>query len=393
MELEQAKKLPEKTGVYIFQDEKGKILYVGKASNIRKRVVSYFSGSGNKETRLVQTAKEVKVVFTETVIEALIKEAELIKTHRPPYNIKENDDRSFLYVVITNEKYPRVLLKRGVNISMKDKDVRSVFGPFIYSSEIRMALKIIRKIFPYSTHKKNEVEKGKRCFYAQIGLCPGACSGEITPEKYMENIKNIEEFLKGRKKKLIRELNKKMKQLSDKQMYEEASEAKRKRDSLQFVTDTVVAREEVLSGKKEKRVEGYDISVMAGSFAVGVMVVFKNGKPQKEQYRLFKIKGERRDNDVAMLQEVLERRLKHSWDLPYLIVVDGGKGQVSALKKILKKMNLKIQVVGVAKGRDRKGQRIIGKIPPDIDQETVLAVPPEAHRFALNYHKKIRRII
>lgn len=384
---DEIKKLPETPGVYLFQDKEGKPVYIGKASNLRRRVRSYFTGKDVKNRKIVADTETIDYETKETVIEALIREAELIKEKNPFYNIKENDDRSFLYVVTTKEDYPRVILKRGKDLGKEKK--RNVFGPFVYSSEIREALKTIRRIFPYSTHKKGEREKGKPCFYYQIGLCPGTCVGRVEKGDYLRNIKNIELFFKGKKKKIISELEKQMKEASKKMEYEKAEEIKKKRDALSHIQETA------LVGKKKKdssslRIEGYDISNISGNFAVGSMVVFQGDSPKKEDYRLFKIKEVVGPDDTKMLQEVLQRRLKRSWPLPSLLVIDGGRGQVNAIKRVLEKEDLVIPVVGVTKGESKKKETIIGE-SKRFKKEILFHVQHEAHRFALNYHQKLRK--
>ncbi len=380
---EKVKNFPEVAGVYLFKSQKGDVLYIGKAGNLKKRVQSYFSSRDRKVKSILDNAKEIDFIETQTVIEALLKEAELIKEHKPPYNIRENDDRSFLYVVVTKDNYPRVLTVRGKDLQ-KEK-TRSIFGPFVFASEIREAMKIIRKIFPYSTHSEKEMNKGSFCFYYQIGLCPGNCGKEIDRKEYLKNIKNIELFFKGEKKRIISSLKREMKRESDNLNFEKAKEIKRKIDALTFIQDTAVIQKR---RKKGIRIEGYDISHTSGDLSVGAMVVFSGEVPQKEDYRLFKIKGDNKIDDTGMLREVLERRLKHSWKMPNLIVVDGGEGQVSAVKRALKKKD--IPVVGIAKGEDRKGERIIGSVPKNVSKETLLQVQREAHRFSINYHRKLR---
>ncbi len=174
----QINKLPENPGIYIFKNKKGDIIYIGKAANIKRRVKSYFLNNVKGKLLLIKKeTREIEIEETKTTIEALIREAELIKRERPKYNIKEKDDKSFLYLVITDDFYPRVILERGRNL--EKKKVRSIFGPFVFSSEIRSALQIIRKIFPFSTHTKKETERKKSCFFNQINLCPGTCAGKI----------------------------------------------------------------------------------------------------------------------------------------------------------------------------------------------------------------------
>lgn len=395
MKKEDTNILPEKTGVYIFKN-KEEVLYVGKATNIRKRVKSYFVVKERKAMELVKRAENVDYITTDSVIEALIKEAELIKKHRPSYNIKENDDRSFLYLVTTKEEYPRVLLKRGreIELMIGKKEIRNVFGPFVYASEIRSALKIVRKIFPYSTHAKAEIKKGKLCFYSQIGLCPGVCGGNIEKNKYLDNIKNIEYFFKGKKKKIIKELEKEMRKASKDERYEDADELKRKINALNFIVDTVISqKKESIYTTEEIRIEGYDISNISGKFAVGAMVVFQNNIPDKKEYRLFKIKREETPDDVGMMKEVIERRLNNNWKLPDIMLIDGGLGQVNAVKRVLLRRKIRSKVIGIAKGKDRKKEEVIGVIPKTTSKEVLLNVQGEAHRFAINYHRKLRSII
>ncbi len=385
---EQIKKLPDTPGVYIFKNDKEKVIYVGKAANLKRRVGSYFSGkAAGKPAIIYKETKRVEFEKTGTVIEALIIEANLIKKFSPKYNVKEKDDRSFLYLVITKDDYPRVLLQRGRGLNKKN--VRSVFGPFIFSSEIRSALRIVRKIFPFSTHTKKEIEGGRPCFYRQINLCPGTCAGEIGKKKYLKEVRNIELFFKGKKKKIVSNLKKEMKRESENMEYEKAGEIKRKINLLSHIQDIAVLKKEE---KEEKvRIEGYDVSNISGSLAAGAMVVFEGNFPRKKEYRKFKIRSIKKPDDIKMLKEVAERRLKNDWKLPHLILVDGGKGQVSAVEDALKKEGLDIPVVGIAKGKNRKKEEVVGRIPSGIKKETLVKVRDEAHRFAVAYHKNLRK--
>jgi len=381
-------KLPDTPGVYIFKGEKGEVLYVGKAANIKRRARSYFSPKASGKAEIIaKETKEIETKSTETVIEALIEEAKLIKKFVPKYNVKEKDDRSFLYLVITNDEYPRVLLKRGKEL--EEEGVRSVFGPFVFSSEIKEAMKVVRKIFPYSTHKKEEVGKGRECFYYQIGLCPGTCAGVVEEEEYLEEIKNIELFFKGKRKKVLEQLRKEMEEKSKKEEFERAAELKRKIDLLSHIRDIAVMGRE--REERGLRVEGYDISAISGRLAAGAMVVFEGENPKKEDYRKFKIRRVEESGDTEMIKEVLERRVKRDWKLPHLILVDGGEGQVRTVKEVLDKEGISVPVIGIAKGRDRKKERVVGRIPFGIKKETLLKVQSEAHRFAITYHKKLRK--
>ncbi len=369
--------LPQSSGVYLFKDGEGRVIYIGKAANIKRRVSSYYKGKRDTKTeRIAKSAKEIDFIETETVLEALIEEAHLIKKHKPYYNIKEKDDRSFLYVVITKEEYPRVLLLREREIG----EARSVFGPFVFSSEIRSAMKVIRKIFPFSTHKAGT---GKPCFHYQLGLCPGTCTGEISKKDYMKEIRSIELFFKGKKETLISQLKKEMKKASSDLEFERAQDIKRKIDSLVYIQDTVLLKKKKNEGV---RIEGYDISNISGKLAVGAMAVFSGDVPLKKEYRMFKIKGSGK-GDIEMIKEVIKRRLKRDWERPSLILVDGGLLQMRSVEEALDEEGVEIPVVASVKGEKA---RIIGKVPFEIKKNTLLHLQEEAHRFALNYHRKLR---
>lgn len=386
------KNLPKSPGVYLMKDKKDEVIYVGKAANLKERVKSYFIKNKNRKTKkLVKEINKIDFKKTDSVVEALILESKLIKKYKPFFNVKEKDNRSFLYVAITDEKFPRVILIRGRN---KDQISGELFGPFTSSSSIREALRIIRKIFPYSLHKENKIGTYKRpCMDYQIGLCPGTCVGKADKNEYMENIKNIKKLFKGKKESIIKELKKRMKKTAKDKRYEKAGKIKKQISALQHIQDIALIKKEDIKNinkNKDKRIEGYDISNISGKLASGSMVVFNGKKPNKNEYRKFKIRTVKKANDVAMIKEVLERRFKNSWPLPDLILVDGGKPQVNIAKSVLEKEGLGIPVVGIAKGEKRKKNEIIGD-KKDFDKKTLIKVRDEAHRFALKYHKKLRQ--
>lgn len=407
------KKIPTGPGVYLMKGARGKILYIGKAANLKRRVESYFarpapyrreaSGSGPHEARIQKLLNEVKKIDfqkTDSALEALILEAELIKKYQPPFNVREKDDKSFLYVEITKEKFPRVLLVRG-----KDKKPGlKYYGPYTSSKSIREALRIIRKIFPFSIHPPEKIGKFKRpCFEYEIGLCPGTCidintnviMDVITKKEYKKNIRNVKLFFEGKKRQIIKNLKKEMNQAAKKQEFERAEKLKRQIFKLQHIYDIALINQPELKVKKNKlRIEGYDVSNISGTSAVGVMVVFSGGKPNKKEYRKFKIRTIKKADDVGMLKEVLRRRLKHDeWKLSDLILIDGGKGQINGAKEVLKEFGFKIPVVGIAKGKDRKKNEFIGFTSKHIDDKLLIGVRDEAHRFAINYHKKLRKYV
>jgi len=315
-----------------------------------------------------------------------------------------------LYVEITKEKFPRVILVRGRD---RNEHFGIWFGPFASASSLRDALKILRKIFPWNTHPQNVIGTFKRgCFDYEIGLCPGTCIGAVSRADYVKNIGRLKLFFEGKKKQVLRSLEQEMAGAAKALDFERAAKLRRQIFALSHIRDTaLISLSDELRPIPDTRypntyrIEGYDISNISGTSAVGSMVVFENDEPNKAEYRKFKIKTVFQPNDVGMLTEVLERRFKHSaasnqppaisnqrWPLPDLILIDGGLAQANAAKKVLMRAGIKIPIVGIAKGPERKRNDILGAIPKGATKETLIRVRNEAHRFAISYHKKLRRI-
>ncbi len=416
--------LPETPGVYLMKDAKGSILYVGKAVNLKRRVSSYFlRPHDSRIERLVREIWKIEVRKTDTAIEALILEADLIKKYQPPFNIREKDDKSFPYVVITKERFPRVLSVRGkelkkvrlapsLNEHSRKRSVRKheernarfsagYYGPFTSPSSIREALRILRKIFPWNTHLPKDIGRGKPCFDAQIGLCPGFCVSMEGRTEYLKTVRNIKLLFEGKKKRIITNLEREMRDVSKKLEFEKAEKIKKRLFALKHIQDVALLSEENLKFKisnlklRHSRIEGYDVSHISGTSAVGAMVVFEEGKPAKQWYRKFRIRTLKKPNDVGMLKEMLSRRFRHigeaNWPKPDLVLIDGGTGQVRVARDVLRATGLNIPVVGIAKGPERKKNDIIGRIPGFTNEATLVRVRDEAHRFAITYHKKVRK--
>jgi excinuclease ABC subunit C len=413
------KKLPETPGVYIMKDGDGRVLYVGKAGNLRRRVSSYFERPHDVRIQtLVGKIKKIEHKKTDTALEALILEAELIKKLTPPFNVREKDDKSFLYIEVTKDAFPRVLLVRGKNAQSGKR-----YGPFTSASSVREAMRILRRIFPWNVHPAEAIGTFARpCFDTQVGLCPGTCVGAVTKEEYAKNIERLRLFFEGKKKKVLRSFEKEMNAASKKLDFEKAEQLRRQMFALKHIEDTAfISESEVLAPTGDApvengtyRIEGYDISNISGTSAVGSMVVFENGIPNKNEYRKFRIKSVFQPNDVGMLTEVLGRRFSRhvsgetnwdrrvvaedgtvktdEWPLPNLILIDGGLAQANAAKKVLLRAGLRIPILGIAKGPERKRNDIIGGIPKGVTKETLVRVRNEAHRFAINYHKKLRAL-
>jgi excinuclease ABC subunit C len=407
------KKFPETPGVYIMKDAAGRILYVGKAGNLRRRVSSYFERPHDVRIQtLVSKIATIDFEQKDTALEALIREAELIKKITPPFNVREKDDKSFLYFEITREKFPRVFLVRGAGVvAMRGAGAGKRFGPFTSASSAREALRILRRIFPWSTHDPDEIGKIKRpCFNYEIGLCPGTCVGAITHDDYIKNIERLRMFFEGKKARIIKTLEKDMNAAAKKQDFEKAEALKRQMFALRHIQDTALISDNdalvagsvagraanIGSGmalRNGYRIEGYDISNISGTSAVGSMVVFEDGEPNKNEYRKFKIRSIFQPNDVGMLKEVLERRFaRGDWPMPDLVLIDGGLAQVNTARRVLLRAGIKVPIVGIAKGPKRDRNDMIGLIPKGVQKATLVKVRDEAHRFAISYHKALRRI-
>ncbi|OGI95488.1 hypothetical protein A2917_02940 [Candidatus Nomurabacteria bacterium RIFCSPLOWO2_01_FULL_42_17] len=396
-------KLPDKPGVYFFlgppkRSEGGKksrdILYIGKATSLRDRTKSYFS-KDLMDTRgpiladMLFYADKIDYQVTDSVLEAIILEANLIKKHQPKYNTKEKSDKSFNYVVITKEKLPKVLIVRGKELqSLASSNFSSFFGPYTSGPQLREAIKIIRRIFPFLDEKsKNYME-----FYKQINLVPDLNDRQL----YLQNIKNIKLFFEGKKKQILRNLKKEMNAYSKLREFEKAGEVKRQIFALQHINDIALIQSSLqptsYNLQANFRIEAYDIAHMGGKNMVGVMTVIEDGEANKNEYRKFRIRTQDNANDTGALKEILERRLAHSeWIYPDLVVIDGGIAQMNTALKIIHRLNLCISVVSVVKDERHKPKAIMGdeKIAVKYKREILLA-NSEAHRFAISYHKKMR---
>jgi len=401
--------LPDSFGVYIFKDKTDRPIYVGKALSIKKRVRDHFSlkDKSDKEKTLSEETVAVGAIAVDSEIEALILEANLIKKYQPKFNSSLKDDKDYLYIKITNELFPKVLTARKRDL----KDSSSFFGPFPSANKVRSTLKLLRRIFPYSTCGPNQK---KACLYYHLGLCPGVCTGQISESDYKNNIKNLTLFLQGRKRQVLETLEKQLAVYSKKLEFEKAEQIKKNIEAISYVTkpqrllfdyteESVekVRREELQSlastlGLKSNldRIEGYDISNISGKQAVGSMVVFTKAASDRDEYRRFKIRTVEGINDPAMMAEVLRRRFANDWPSPDFIIVDGGKTQLNAALGVLKSLGLKIPIIGLAKRFEEiyvpnKARPI--KLRYDSSAlKLIQRLRDEAHRFAITYHRKLR---
>jgi len=398
-------KIPHTPGVYFFHDEKGKVIYIGKAANLKKRVSSYFQKK-YLEPRLkllVSNIEGIDYIPTSSSAEALIYEASFIKEKKPKYNIALKDDKSYPYLKFTvKEKYPRLFVTRDVK-----KDGSLYYGPYTNVKLLRNAISMMKRIFPLRTCK---TLPKKACLEYHINQCLGPCIEKDIDTSYKDLVGDVKVFLSGRKKVLIKRLAERMKKFSEKMQYERALKARNQLEALSVVLDQRKHALPLAVDLKElkdilnlrsipARIEAFDISNIYGKSAVGSMVTFFNAKPAKSDYRRYKIKTVTTIDDYSMIKEIVQRRyrriLAEKKNLPDLILIDGGRGHLNVAAGELKALGLKVPVIAIAK----KNENIYtqGKKSPVVLSRRSKAfmliqrIRDEAHRFALAYHKMVRK--
>lgn len=519
--------LPDQPGCYLMKNKHGKIIYIGKASVLKNRVRSYFSGAHDPKTeRLVSEIADFEYIVTSSEIEALILEMNLIKEHDPKYNVMMRDDKSYPFLKITNERFPRLIITRKVN-----RKSGKYFGPYPNAGAANETKRLLDRLYPL---RKCRTLPDRVCLYYHIGQCLAPCVFEVTEKQNLEMVEGIESFLKGGYRKTKQDLHEKMKEASDSLNFEHAKEL---RDQIRHI-ETVMEKQKMMlndfndrdvfayaydkgwmcvqvffvrQGKmierdaslfpiydepeeafltfigqfylqsnhmkpkeifvpqstddeavaemldirvhrpvrgkkkdlvalaqknaaislKEKfalierderrtiqavenlgkqlnietphRIEAFDNSNIQGTDPVSAMVVFEDGKPLKNDYRKYRIKTVQGPDDYESMREVIRRRyarlLKEDGQLPDLILIDGGKGQLAAAEEVLEdELGLLIPIGGLAKDeKHRSSQLIMGKPPQAIQlkrnsQEFYLLqrIQDEVHRFAITFHRQVR---
>ncbi|HLD60672.1 MAG TPA: GIY-YIG nuclease family protein [Patescibacteria group bacterium] len=410
-------KLPDVPGIYLFFTSEPELIYVGKATSLRNRVGSYFKGQRNFRPieEMIHEVKDIKWKETDSALEAIIWESIYIKKFQPKYNVIGKDNKSWNYIVITNDVYPRVFLMRQheydhyVRNAKTAKDAKifaHTFGPYPGLNG-RAAMKLLRRLFRFSS-----CEPGTRaCLYYQMGQCIGICTGTISPEEYKRIvIRPLVLFLQGKKQQLITSLEKQMERLAKTENFEEAAFVREQLKSLYRIQDMALINKSFVWNtadefssptepmRKNVRIEGYDISNLGASEKVGSMVVFNEDGPVKTDYRKFIIRTVPGQSDVDSLAEVITRRLRHpEWPLPGVFLVDGGRPQINRVLHVLQGNGVTVPVVGIAKGPERKRNDFFLN---NVDQEwkrwivlhkrLLISVRDEAHRFAIAFHRERR---
>ncbi|MDD2836616.1 MAG: excinuclease ABC subunit UvrC [Methanothrix sp.] len=505
--------LPHNPGCYLFTDDQGKVIYVGKARDLKKRVSNYFQKQDHvpRTRALVLASKGLEFIVTNTEVEALLLENTLIKKHQPRYNIKLKDSSRYACIELTEERFPRI------RVSRKASGKGSFFGPFTSARERTFVYQLLRKTFGLRTCKR--LPK-RACLRYHLGHCTGPCIGKISEADYLARVKRAAAALGGKSGELMQSLQRDMAELSDRQEFERAMELRDEiaalqrlrerqqveksrrydqdvisyqiegssvflmlfkvyRGTLEGKEDFVFAQsdnfleefivqyyseheppEELIlgesldeslvdflshvKGKKvhvtvpkqgEKKellelarknvdigffgdrmkvqalaqalhlpkapqvIECFDISHLAGTFSVGSMVQFRGGRPDKSNYRRFKIKSVQGIDDFASIAEIVRRRYsrlkEEAQDMPDLIVIDGGKGQLSSALAELRELRLKIPIISLAKGEEEiylpglDGPLLIRK--NEKASLFVQEIRDEAHRFAIAYNRLLRK--
>ncbi len=437
--------LPDSPGIYLFYNNQKELVYVGKATSLINRVRSYFRIK--KVTRPIEAMMHevvsIKYKVTDSVLEAVILEANTIKAYLPKYNVLGKDNRSWNYIVITKDEYPHIKTmrqhefelrkkaeKQGKKFDEKDemdlKQFQYVFGPYP-GLNTAAALKILRQIFHFSSCVPDQK---RPCLYYQMGQCLGVCVRAISPAEYKAKvIRPLIMFLKGEKKKLIQELEKKMTRSAKEENFEEAGRVRDILQSLYHIQDVTLINREMVSDVslpgqisttdeteyRVRRIEGYDISNLGTTGKVASMVVSDSAGPVKSEYRKFKIKTVEGQSDVDCLEEVMRRRFNHpEWPFPDVLLIDGGKPQVNRVDHVLQELHIFIPLVGIAKGPDRKKNEFTfarslfensEQVARDVlearrnfvnwvneHQEILIRTRDEAHRFAITFQRKQRKI-
>ncbi len=425
---------PQEPGIYIFWKDENIPQYVGKSISLKNRLLSYLAQPLETKTReMVKGSNSFSYIRVGSELESLLLEAKLIRLLTPKYNIELKDDKNPLYIKITKDQFPLILTARRKEENEKNL---SFYGPFPSSTIVKKVLKMIRRIIPFATH----LPQKRVCLYSQIGLC-NPCPSYINniddlkmqkdmKKTYLRNIRLIKNILDGKINNVNLSLQKEMEVYSRREDYENAARVRNQIRNLEYISQSIQNPMEFIKNpnlladirnKEEeeleyiinhfftpriiKRIECYDIAHLAGTNPTASMVTFINGESDKNLYRRFRIDPKNGGNDVGSLREVAKRRLRHlgdpsedgtGWGRPDLMIIDGGKGQVTAFMEQFK--NEGIPIIGLAKrfetfvipvsdGMGPSFKLIRLKRGPLLD--LVQRIRNEAHRFARSYHHKL----
>ena len=420
----QAKELPTTSGVYLMKDRQERVIYVGKAVNLRSRVLSYFSERAYIEPRtaeLVPRIATIDYIETENEVEALLLEARLIKDIQPRFNSMQKDGKTFPYLEIhTREDFPRVEVTR----TPKTKGTK-LYGPFLSSYKLKAAVAVLQKIFRFRTCSLDIDEGDERwrwfrpCLLYSIKQCSAPCNFQISKEDYKKDIKRLRMFLDGKKQQLFKSLEKEMKQASKELKFEKAA---RIRDDIQALKDLslrgkldhhiqpeafYIDPKKGLAGLKKifnlkelpRRIEGMDIAHLQGGQTVASLVQFIDGMPFKHGYKRYRIRTVEGIDDFASMREVVSRRFsrlqKEGESFPDILLIDGGKGQLNSALAAMKAIDVEPPLTISLAKRDEEVYVPGEEEPRRLSKHAfglrlLQYVRDESHRFAQHYHHLLR---
>ena len=413
--------LPHRPGVYLFKDRFNRVIYVGKARDLSKRVSQYFQASrlmrgDRKLAALLDSIWDLETHVVKSEPESLLLEGKLIKEYRPRYNVSFRDDKRFLLVRVNlNDPFPKFTLTRA-----KKDDGARYFGPFAHSGSLRKTLSLLRKKFHLRTCQPvvpGEVDY-KHCLQHIIKNCSAPCVNKITRAGYLAQVKQACDFLDGASADMLNDFRTEMKAAAERLDFERAAEIRNlledlrrttqptKRFARQFVTtvqpdaDMRALQEALEMAEPPMVIECFDISNISVTHKVASMVCFRGGKPDRENYRRYRIRTVEGQDDFASMAEVVRRRyarvLNEGIRRPSLIVVDGGKGQLSSARAELARLGLgDLPIIGLAKEREEIFRPGVSE-PLVIDHSSgairlLQRIRDEAHRVANGYHQLLMK--
>jgi len=419
---------PKTPGVYLMKDSEGRVLYVGKAKDLRSRVMSYFQPSadllntrGPDICRMVDRVVDIEVLECESEVDALLKEARLIKDIQPPHNAMLKDGKTFPYIEITvGDDFPGVYVTRTPRLKGS-----KLYGPFLASSAVRDAMNALQKVFKFRTCEL-EINDGddsrkffRPCLLHAINQCTAPCAALIDKEEYRKDVDRLKKFLASKRTVLIRQMNKEMEEASKTRHYEEAGKIRDRLKAIQslelsgdvtedvqpevFFIDPRAGLErlaELLDLETPPRcMECIDIAHLQGEATVGSLVCFIDGRPFKSGYRRFRIGTVEGVDDYAAIREVISRRYRYAAEgeelYPDVILIDGGLGQLHAGLEVFGEMNARPpMVISLAKREEEvyiQAKSAPVRLPRNNEALRLLQqMRDEAHRFAQAYHHKLR---
>ena len=422
--VRKVREFPQTPGVYLMKDASGVVIYIGKAKNLRARAGSYFLKAAAAERRTAELVKEIcdiDYIEAESEVDALLMEARLIKDTQPKFNRDLKDDKTFPYLeIFTREDFPRVEVTR-----QPQGRGTKLYGPFASAGSLRGALQVLQKIFKFRTCSLDIADGDEKwhwfrpCLLASINQCTAPCNARVSKEEYRKDIHRLKMFLDGHKKSLLDEMRGEMLAAASERLFEKAA---RLRDEIRMLEtlgergklDTHVQPEvfyvdpkkglaglqKVLGLKKTPRtIEGVDIAHLGGGETVASLVQFIDGLPFKPNYRRFKIRTVAGIDDFASIHEVISRRFQRLHDeaemFPDILLIDGGKGQLSAGLAAFSELGITPPTV-ISLAKREEEVFVMGRDEPlrlsrhSFALRLLQYVRDEAHRFAQHYHHMLR---